>query len=330
MKVDNLVAQVPSKSNNIYPPASDLSPTIFHEDWWLAISSGGQAREVVVHRNGVVAARLPYVLTRHLGMVTCGLPALTHFLGPAFASVDGTPRHQLEIRHELTLELISLLPACDSFWQKLHHDVDNVLAFQAEGFAASVQFSFEIPSGCTAEASWASVRRGHRRMIRDAQAKYVIDTSDDGPAFARFYANNMEKEGKRFRYEADRLLTLIAATVARGRGEVRFARGEQGVPKAAMFIIWDQNRLYYFLGTREKGRMDADASVLLIWSAMEEAHRRHLTFDFDGVYNAGQVMFYSGFGGRVVPRYIVSRSTKVCRLIYGLRDLARGPKEHLF
>ncbi len=97
-----------------------------------------------------------------------------------------------------------------------------------------------------------------------------------------------------------------------------------------MFIIWDQNRLYYFLGTREKGRMDADASVLLIWSAMEEAHRRDLTFDFSGVYNAGQVMFYSGFGGRVVPRYIVSRSTKVSRLIYGVRGLTRQPKEHLF
>ncbi len=64
-------------------------------------------------------------------------------------------------------------------------------------------------------------------MIRDAQTKYVIDTSSDGPAFARFYASNMEQEGKRFRYEADRLSTLIAATVARGRGEVRFARGEQ-------------------------------------------------------------------------------------------------------
>jgi hypothetical protein len=38
-------------------------------------------------------------------------------------------------------------------------------------------------------------------------------------------------------------------------------------------------------------------------------------FDFDGVSNAGSRIFYSGFGGTIVPRYIVSRYSLLHRVI---------------
>ena len=321
-------AALPQTKGSQLAPRSELEPTIYHENWWLDISSAGTVREVAVSRDGRVVARLPYVPSRHLGMVTLGLPAFVHFLGPAFAGLDGPLMHRLQHRHDLTRELIALLPKHDSFWQKLHYGLDDAMAFQADGFKASVQFSFEIEPR-SKEAAWTGIRRGHRKLIREALTRYVVEPAPEPESFTTLYVRNVLATGKAFRYDADRLTRLVAAAVERGRGQVLFARDDHAV-RAGMFIIWDHKRLYYFLATRERGRTDSRASVLLVWAAMEEACRRNLTFDFDGVYNAGQVMFYSGFGGRVSPRYIVSRSTRTAQLIYGLRGLTRAPKEHVF
>ncbi len=54
--------------------------------------------------------------------------------------------------------------------------------------------------------------------------------------------------------------------------------------------------------------------------------QRKLIFDFDGVFNSGQVMFFSAFGGRVEPRYIVSKSTKLARVVYTGHDFVLRKK----
>ena len=60
-----------------------LEPTIFHESWWLDITTYGQFQMVEVAENGQVVGRMPYVLRRKAGLAFSNMPMLTHFLGPA-------------------------------------------------------------------------------------------------------------------------------------------------------------------------------------------------------------------------------------------------------
>ena len=57
-----------------------FSPTIFHEDWWLDIATGGKASVAEVTSNGKVVGRLPYFLERRNGFTICRMPTLTRFL----------------------------------------------------------------------------------------------------------------------------------------------------------------------------------------------------------------------------------------------------------
>lgn len=307
----------------------NLCPTIYHEAWWLDLCGVGKVEEVSVKRDDATIARMPFILTRHLGLVTCCLPPLVHFGGPAFAPMDGPPLGQMQRRNDLTRDLIARLPRHDLFSMKLHHGVTDTLAFQREGFKTAVQFSFEVDP-VPPDRIWAGIRRGHRRLIRDAQAIYAVDAMAEPGEFVAFYASNIANAGKSFRYDAALVTRLIAACLERGRGQVALARDASGVPKAGLFTMWDSGRMYNFLGTRDAGREDGSASVLLVWSALQEAAKRGLVFDFDGVFNAGQVQYFSGFGGRVTPRYIVSRATKAARVAYGLYDLTKSRKEHVF
>lgn len=310
-------------------PANILYPTIYHETWWLDICAGRRIKEASIERAGTTIARMPYMVGRHLGFVTCGAPPLVHFSGPAFAPMDGPPQTRMQSRNDLTRDLIAQLPRHDQFSMKLYHGITDTLAFQREGFKTTVQFTFEVDP-LPHDRLWAGIRRGHRRLIRDAEATYAIDTAAKPSEFVDFYVANIANAGKVFRFDQDLVARLIEACLARGRGLMLLARDASGVPKAGLFTMWDRDRMYNFLGTKAHGRQEASASVLLVWIAMREASERGLVFDFDGVFNAGQVQYFAGFGGSVSPRYLVTRASKLARLTFGLHGLAKPASGQIY
>src|SRR5260370_19502090 len=80
------------KYENANPPCCDpMVPTIFHEDWWLKIATGGKFAIAEVKDAGRTVGRLPYCVTSRFGMKMIRMPALTYFLGPAVDEGVGNP-----------------------------------------------------------------------------------------------------------------------------------------------------------------------------------------------------------------------------------------------
>lgn len=73
-------------------PSPPVSPTIFHEPWWLQIASRGECREVIVESGSRLAGRLPFVVRRRMrSFDVVGIPDLTHCLGPALNAEFAPP-----------------------------------------------------------------------------------------------------------------------------------------------------------------------------------------------------------------------------------------------
>lgn len=299
---------------------SSLVPTVFHEDWWLKICSDDDYEKVTVEHNGRTIASLAYVRVRRHGFRFCAMPPLVHMAGPVFAPLQGPPATQLQNRHELTRQLLTQLPPFDVFDQKMHHEVADTLPFQRAGFATTVQFTFEI-APAPAKQIFANLRRGHRRMIRDAEAQDVIDLTSDPVAFVDAYAANIQSSGRRFGYDKTMIVRLIEESRSRSQGELLVARDVSGRLRAGLFVVWDHQRMYNFLATRDARGVDSRSSVYLVWRAIEMACHRNLVFDFDGVFNVGQVQYFAGFGGTTSPRYIVRKLSKVANVANALRQL---------
>lgn len=215
---------------------SGLNPTIFHEAWWLELASGGLVREASISHDGVVIARLPYLLSRHLGFTTCGMPPFVHFLGPAFVRGTGTPMQEMLREHELTRELLAQLPPFSGFWQKFHHGFSEVLAFQAHGFKTSVQFTFEVPRAASEEV-WAGLRRTTRQKLRAAEARFHVREGVDPGEYVALYQRNLKAEGKAPYLDLVRLGKLARVALARGRGRILFAdAGGKGAVAGTFYI----------------------------------------------------------------------------------------------
>lgn len=144
----------------------------------------------------------------------------------------------------------------------------------------------------------------HLRLVEDLNADEFCD----------FYNDNVTREGLTLSYDRATLLNVCDESVTRRRGRILAARHHDGRLAAAIVYIWDARASYYLLTTRTREAGNGAVS-LLIWEAIKDSTKRGLIFDFDGVATFGSRLFFVGFGGAVVPRYIVRRYSAMHRVI---------------
>ncbi len=294
------------------PPFDPLAPTVFHQGWWLDAVTGGdyQASEVV--QSGRRVGWFPYVIAPIMpGHRVCGMPVLTHFLGPAIDEGSGAACNRVLRRAQITRELLAQVPPTSGFWQVMHRGTPETLVYQEMGYEAAVRFTFEV-GPAPREVLWRNMRDKARNVIRRAGEHYTAMPMD-AAAFAETYTANLARAGAHSRYAPALLERACQAAITRGQGACLAAMGTDGEPAAAIFSVWDSQAAYYLLSTRRADSGNGAVSLLL-WTAMQDAAARGLIYDFEGVVTAGSALFFTGFGGVIVPRFTVSRFTLAHRI----------------
>lgn len=299
-----------------------LTPTIFHEPWWMEIASDGVYQEATVSADGAVVARLPYkIWKKALGVTVIGMPMMTHVLGPAIDETGGGNPLRRQVKSiGITSQLLAQLPSCTHISFRLHGDITDTLAFDAAGFTNGVDYTVEIAPNPN-EVLWRQMRDKTRNAIRRAQENLTVTQGGSSGEFVTFYENNLTARNK---YRMDLCRMIIDNSIIRDAGRVLFAHDPHGDLKAALFTVWDAKREYYFMSTRAADA-NSGAVSLLIWSAIQHASAKGLTFDMDGVHVVGNTLpnlhLVSGFGGTLKPRLKVKKSSPVAQVCYDVSKI---------
>jgi lipid II:glycine glycyltransferase (peptidoglycan interpeptide bridge formation enzyme) len=195
-----------------------------------------------------------------------------------------------------------------------------------------VKCQFTFISDCSdIEASWKAMRDKTRNLIRRSGEKNRVSMDGDSEEFQRFYAANCNARQQINRYQSPTVKKLLQLCVARGQGAAIVSRDQTtGEINAGIFVVWDESCMYFLMSTRALDAADSGAVSLLVWSAMNEAHRRGLKFDFDGVSSPGTFRFLSGFGGDIATRFMVQKFTWTYHSLDRLRALTYGNAQQPF
>lgn len=287
-----------------------LSPSIFHERWWLEAASSGRYREVTVEEGGRLVGRLPFVLNRQAGMTAIEAPTLTHFLGPAVDPGRGSANNRLLKSLRITRQLLEQLPPSNAFRQQLHRGCTDAFAFMERGYRVAAKFTFEIPPA-PRDVLWAAMRDKTRNVIRRAEERHQVHSLTDPAEFIAFYTANLRLRGHRAYYDMAESQRLCAACLARGRGRLLATRTPSGELSAAIFYVWDAASAYFLMSSRDERRADNAVAPMLLWSAIRDSAARDLMFDMDGVGHAGLVLLFAGFGGQISPRFEPIRESPI-------------------
>ncbi|MFC1455533.1 GNAT family N-acetyltransferase [Microvirga arabica] len=312
MKTDNLNNTLDSARPHS-KPFDPLTPTIFHERWWLEAATNGAYEEVTVSSGGRLVGRLAYARKESFGFRALTSSGMAQFQGPAVDEGTGGVVSRNMRRGEITRDLLAKLPRCDFFYQQLHRDFSDGLPIVESGFSVQVRFTYEV-APANEEVIWRNMRDKTRNVIRRAEEQ--TDLSEIEPAhFCTLYDVNLKRRGASSNYMFQpNTRALIEAAVSRGQGRVLAAINKQGDPAASIFYAWDDRVTYYLLTTRAPDSHNGAVSRL-IWDAMREGATQGRIFDFDSVGTNGSVLFYTAFGGEVRPRYVAKRVTPVYRAL---------------
>jgi hypothetical protein len=312
-------------------PYQNLSKaSLFHEYWWLEAVTEGRFSEVEATQGDYLAGRLPFLMTRQKGFRVLGMPNFTHLLGPVVNSSDGKPQTRVMNRLSTVGSLIDQLPPFDFFKQVIDPTLDDGLAvidglaFQTHGFQVGHQYSFQIDCRADLDALLAGMHFKVRQHIRRAQEQRTVETVDDPQKFVSFYMDNLSRTNRRSYIQFDRFPVLFSECRARNCGEILAAVQPDGVRVAMTFLVWDEQKMYYLMFTRDTSVRDNGSANLLVWSAMKRAHERGLFFDLDGVSTEGMARFLSGFGGVIKTRLIITKGQPVYNIVQSAKTILRG------
>jgi hypothetical protein len=300
------LAALPSTSAPVRLLDECAARSIFHEPWWLDIATDGNWSVAKVVRGAELLGELPYY-SAHKGVWRISqLPPLTRTLGPVISPFGVDSVHEQHHRLSVTAELIEQLPRFDSFVQIFDPRVEDALAFALHGFTVSARYTFQIAPDCTIPEAWARLHGKTRNVIRSADKKLTVAPIATPSEFLQFYEANLAERSRTNVYGSVVMRQLVNAFVERKAGHLLGAYGPGGTLVAAIGLVWDRHAMYYLLSSRALAAHGGSIS-LLIWTAIQHAIERKLTFDFDGFSSPATFNFLDGFGGVLKQRLGVER-----------------------
>src|SRR6266852_5216953 len=305
--------------------SQETNVPVYLQDWLTAIAArGGNTRKTVVTENGEPLGSLTISLDRNaLGMKQAYNLPWARTCGPSIPEGINEER-----RADITRRLIRQLPTNVSFFLTLADEFD-FRSFLEEGFKPVSEANYVIPP-VPFPALHASLSKMTKRHIKQAQRDLVVSTTTPD-SFIEIYATDLARRRRKPYAPLDIARDILSEGQRQGQARIFTAkRRDTGEIDAAIACLWDNAKYYYWMTTRRlqasgQNKPHQGAVKLLLWSAIQDAAARGLTFDFDGVPSGfsskenGVTRLYAGMGGQRSIRYRVKRETGLEKSLGRLR-----------
>ena len=283
-RYDELVARSPQGS-------------IFSTSWWLDAVAPEAWRPNLVE-DGELRAAWPTVVKRNRwGALHLGAP-LTPFLGPILPAPEGEKRRWTSAEQSLEL-LLEELGTYAHLEARCHPSFAYWTPLSWHGFTQTTRFTWRLDDTSDLEVGEARLRPNIRSDIRKARKQGV--TVADGNKYDLLELHAAAGAGaRRERMTGPTWQTIEAVDGPAQTHDARrvlVARGVDGEPHAAGYFVWDDRTMYYLVGASDSELRSSGATSLLLWSAVELASERGLSFDFEGSMLRSIERFFRAFGG---------------------------------
>jgi hypothetical protein len=306
------------------PLGTSKSP-VYMQRWFTDIAAqNDHTRKIAVIEDGKVAGSLTIALVRNgLGMKQAYNLPWARMCGPNIP--EGTNEIK---RAQITRQLIKQLPTDASYFLTLASEFDYRL-FLSEGFQPALEDNYTVTPDLS-PVLHASFSKMTRRHIRQAQEQLIVSTTTPD-VFIQTYTTDLLRRRRKSYAPLAIARNIIEEGLRRGQARIFTAnRRDTGEIDAAVACLWDDTNYYYWMTTRRvhvngQNKPHHGAVKLLLWSAIQDASSKGLTFDFDGIPSNfspsenGVTRLYAGMGAQRSIRYRVTRETRLEQYLGRLR-----------
>jgi hypothetical protein len=233
---------------------------------------------MVVIEDGKVAGSLPIVLVRNsLGMKQAYNLPWARVCGPNLPEDISKGK-----RTQITRQLIRQLPTDASYFLTLATEFDYGL-FLSEGFQPALEDNYTVTPNLSAVLH-ASFSKMTRRDIRQAQEHLIVSTTTPR-AFIQAYATDLVRRRRKSYAPLTIAHDILEEGVRRGQARVFTAHGrDTGRNWRGDGVLVGRHQLFLLDDNApSSGRRTDPTPPGLLWSAIQDAASKGLTFDFGGI-----------------------------------------------
>jgi len=298
---------------------------VFFQDWWLDVVCQAGSWEVCLAKDkgGNIQGVLPFYKIRKFGLMMIKMPDLTPYLGLWLKYPAKQEKQEAVHRFQkkVTRALIEQLPEVAYYTQDHPPTLENCLPFIWKGFQQTTRFSYCLDTSIGIDALFDNLKGSVRTEIRKAEKEIKIFESEDLKAFYELQTKSFVRQGLKVPYTFAFLQSIDKVLHQNQRRQLLIAKDEQGNSHAAIYLLWDDQKVYNLLQGADPGFGDSGAIKLLLWEGIKLAHRRQATFDFEGGMMPNIEAVFSSFGGKLQPYFkIYKGGSRLFRFLSILRN----------
>lgn len=310
-------------NKTIYRQFCQITPEIplFLQSWWLdAVSTEGDWDVLIHYKNNCIAGVWVYYVTHKWGFRLIVQPHLTQMTGiwVNYSQCSGN-QNRFNFEKEVLTELSGLMKQIKFSYldQNLFPSLRNWLPLYWDGFKQTTRYTYRIENLTDIGLIEQSFKPSKRAHLRKAQQHFRVDFGMSAENFFDLVEKRFTKrQQKMYFHSRSFFMNLYRSAIAAESGVILSVHNEEGIPCAAIFLVWDQNVCYNLMSMIHPEQRGSGASSLLFYEAIRFASTKSKIFDFEGSMNRQIEQSFRELGGIQTPYFrIMKKQSMAFRLI---------------
>jgi len=305
---------------------------VFYQPWrWDALFGPKGWQIALWEENNRLCGAWPFTLeSKALMGLWIRQPILTPYAGPlvlpppdAALRTIGLRQYVRRVQQGLRVQLPAEVNLVDV---AVYPDQTDAMLWAHWGCRLLTRYTYQLDLRSMDESAlWAGLRENIRRCIRKAEKVVTVSQHETAAGLETLFhllQGTFGRQGLGLPVGLDGLSRLDAAAVRHGARTIFLAQDTQGRHHAGLYLLHDTQSAYLHMAGENPTLRNSEASILLIWRAIQYA--KHIlkvpVFDFEGSMLPGVERVYAAFGGEQKPYIRIVRTQGwAVKLFYSLK-----------
>ena len=289
---------------------------VFATPWWLDAITDGNWNAILVEKDGMVVAVMPFHVKFFFGIKYIGMPQLTQKMGPILfvpSNIGEDKRISFEIK--VFKNIIRAIPKVEYFNQNFDHSIKNWLPFYWAGYRQTTRYTYIIDNIAKNENVVGNMAYSKRKQIKKAEESLILGFDLSAVEFYVHLKKTLANKKQKVSYSYQTFEKIYKAAYQNESGRSIYVSTKNGTILATLFVIWDRDCAYCLISSIDSESNTFGASSFLFKETIIFCSKFCNRFDFEGSMSEAIEHSFRQFGGVQTPYFSIKKYSKLTHIL---------------
>lgn len=307
---------------------SEKTIPIFSKSWWMDAVCGEDNWDVILaEKGGKIIASMPYTIKQSGIFKGISMPLLTQKNGiwinyPDNQKYTSKLNYEKDAVNQIVEKLESL--DLDFYVQNYDYNFTNWLPLYWKGYSQTTRYTYVLDEVSDIDRLYQEIDGKIRTQIRKAEKIVSVKENCSIETFYELVSMTFSRQKMKMPYPYELIESIDKACSDHDCRKILYAEDAEGRIHAAVYLIWDDNSMYYLMGGANPELRNSEATTLLLWHAINFASSFINKFDFEGSMIEPIERFFRAFGSTQTPYFKIWKDySKQYKLVNGIKQVGK-------